>query len=334
MFRPAVKSVVPMSLCVLLLAGCGSGEHADKGATQVAARVNKDEISVHQINMLLQRARGLSTEQAKQAGAQILEGLIDQELLVQKAVEDKLDRDPRVVQAMDAARREILAQAYRDKVVAAAGKPDAQAVGTYYAAHPELFAERRIYAFRELALEAKPETVKHVQEQLAQGKSLQDIGAWLKQENIPFAVNATTKPAEQLPLQLVARFHKMKDGQIGVIPSAGRIVLMQLAASSTAPLDEKQAAPLIEQYLEHENQLQLAQAEIKRLRGKAKIEYMGEFSRPEATAAVAGAPAVSAPSTALARPPAPAVAAPGAASAAEAKSATADFMSKGITGLK
>lgn len=320
--RTVVPAFVPAALCALLLAGCGGEEKTDKPATQVAAKVNKDEISVHQINRLLQRANGLSPEQAKQAGAQILERLIDQELLVQKAVENKLDRDPKVVQAIDAARREILAQSYREQLAASVGKPEAADVAAYYNAHPELFAERRIYAFRELAAEIGADKLPALQQQLGTARSLQDVGEWLKAQDIPFAVNASTKPAEQLPLELLGRFHQMKDGQIAVIPSGGKLVLLQLAASRTAPLDQQQSTPLIEQFLMRQKQQELVKTELKQLRDKSSIEYVGEFTKPAEPVAAkpAEAPAAAAPESA--------------AEVSAAAPAGDDFMSKGISGLK
>jgi EpsD family peptidyl-prolyl cis-trans isomerase len=106
------------------LAGCGDKKES-KGATQTAVKVNKEEITVHQINFMLQQQRGLKPEQAEAASKQILERLIDQELALQKATELKLDRDPRVMQQLEAAKREIVSRAYLEKAGEAASKPTA-----------------------------------------------------------------------------------------------------------------------------------------------------------------------------------------------------------------
>ena len=132
----------------LVLAGCA--EKKDKAASQTAAKVNKDEITVHQINFVLQQQRNLRPEQIDAAGKQILERLIEQQLALQKADEQKLDRDPRVVQQMEVARREIVARAYLDKVGEAAPKPTAEEIKKYYDEKPALFKERRIYSIQEI----------------------------------------------------------------------------------------------------------------------------------------------------------------------------------------
>ena len=67
-----------------VLAGCGD-KKKEKPASQTAAKVNKEEITVHQINFVLQQQRGLAPEQAASASKQVLERLIDQELSMQKA---------------------------------------------------------------------------------------------------------------------------------------------------------------------------------------------------------------------------------------------------------
>src|SRR5450432_277326 len=107
--RPTQALVVVLAVTATLLAGCGD-KKKDKAATQTAAKVNKEEITVHQINFLLGQQRALPPEQAASASRQVLEKLIDQELTLQKASEQKLDRDPRVVQQIEAARRDLVSR--------------------------------------------------------------------------------------------------------------------------------------------------------------------------------------------------------------------------------
>jgi EpsD family peptidyl-prolyl cis-trans isomerase len=108
-------------LAVALAAGCGKRDEK-AAATQVAAKVNGDEITIHQVNDILGR-QNVRPEQAEAAKRQILERLIDQQLARQQALEKKLDHTPRTVQTIEAARGEILARAYVEQIAAAQAKP-------------------------------------------------------------------------------------------------------------------------------------------------------------------------------------------------------------------
>jgi EpsD family peptidyl-prolyl cis-trans isomerase len=295
----ARHAVAIASLFALIsLAGCGEEK---KAATQVAAKVNKEEISVHQINNVLSRSGNLPPEQVKLASRQVLERLVDQELLVQKAVEKKLDRDPKAMQAIEAARRDILARFYMESVTAAAAKPTPGEIGEFYSKRPELFAERRLFSLQEMSIAGNPaELLPRLQEQMAKAKNLGDIASWLKSQNIPFAGNATTKAAEQLPLELLPRFHQMKDGQIAVLPTKDGLQVVQLLASRAAPMDQKAATPYVEQFLMNQKKGEVSTRELKQLREQAKIEYVGEFANTDApvvttTKAAADKPAEKAP---------------------------------------
>ena len=264
-------------LAALLLAGCG--EKKDKAASQTAARVNKDEITVHQINFVLQQQRGLRPDQADAASQQILERLIDQQLALQKADDLKLDRDPRVVQQLEAARRELIARAYLDKVGEAATKPTPEEIKKYYDAKPALFSERRIYNIQELAIEAKPEQIGELREKLSSSKDLPEFIEFLKARDFKFAANQAVRAAEQLPLASLDAMARMKDGQAMVAPAAGGAQVVLLAGSRPQPLTEEQARPAIEQYLLNERKRKLIEDDLKNLRSAAKIERIGKFAQ-------------------------------------------------------
>ena len=302
---------------VLALTACSGKDDKTKSATQVAAKVNGGEISVHQINDVLARAGNVPADQARQASGKVLEGLIGQELLLQEAMEKKLDRTAPVVQAIEAAKREILARAYVDSVTAQAGKPDAAEVHGYYASNPLLFSARRIYNINELGVAIAADKMPALQERVDRAKSLNDVAAWLKEQNIPFNAGSGAKGAEQLPLNLVPRVAELRDGQIRLVTMPGGAAVLQLIASRDQPVDEQTARPAIEQFLANKKKSELAETEMKRLRAAAKIEYLGEF------AASPGAPATSAqPAT---QPDAAPVA---------SKDASAAHMEKGVRGLK
>ncbi len=283
-----VRQWVPLlalSAAAVLLVGCG--EKKEKAASQTAVKVNKDEITVHQINFLLQQQRGLRPEQTDAASKQILERLIDQQLALGKAEELKVDRDPRVVQALEAARREIVSRAYLEKVGEAAAKPTAEDIKKYYDEKPALFSERRVYSIQEIAIEAKPEQVVVLREKLAAAKNIAEFVDWLKANDYRFSGNQAVRAAEQLPFNSLESFARMKDGQAAIVPAANGVQVIVLAGSRSQPVTEEQARPAIEQFILNERKRKLIEDDVKALRGTAKIEYVGKFAEGAASAAAA-----------------------------------------------
>jgi len=291
--RNAARLFAVLASAALLVA-CGGGG-GDKGASQTAAKINKDEVTVHQINFVLQQQRGLKPEQADAASRQILERLIDQQLALQKGDDLKLDRDPRVVQQLEAARREILARAYAEKVGEAAPKPTPEEIKKYYDEKPALFRDRRVYSIQEIAIEATPAQVAELREKLAATSNINEFVEYLKSKELRFTGNQAVRAAEQLPLNSLDTFARMKDGQALIVPTPNGAQVVVLAGSRSQPVSEEQARPAIEQYLTNERKRKLVEDDVKALRAAAKLEYVGKFATPAASAPAAGgaaAPAV------------------------------------------
>ncbi len=295
--RSRAVNLVTLTLvaAAALLVGCG--DKKDKAASQTAAKINKDEVTVHQINFLLQQQRGLKPEQADAASRQILERLIDQQVALQKADDLKIDRDPRVVQALEAARRDIVARAYIERVGEAAPKPTPEEIKKYYDEKPALFKERRIYSLQEMMIEAKPEQVPELRERLGAAKNINEFVEFLKSKDFRFAANQAVRAAEQLPLASLDGFARMKDGQAMMVPQPAGVQVVLLAGSRSQPVTEEQARPVIEAYLLNERKRKLAEDDIKALRAAAKIEYVGKFAEAAASAPAAAPAAVPAAST-------------------------------------
>jgi len=275
-----------------LLAGCGD-KKKDAAASQTAAKVNKEEITVHQINYILSQQRGLAPAQAASASRQVLEGLIDQELAVQKATDQKLDRDPRVVQQLEGARREIISRAYLDKIGQGAPKPTPQEIKAYYDAHPALFSQRRLYSFQEVNIQATPDQTETLRAKLAAAKDLAEFVAFLKANDYKYTANEAVRGAEQLPLASLDRIAQMKDGQSMFSVAPNGVSVLYLAGSRSQPVDEQRAVPAIEQFLLNNRKRKLVEDDLKSLRSASKIEYVGTYAADAAKAAAAAPPPTS-----------------------------------------
>jgi len=262
-----------IAISALSLAGCS--KPAEKPATQVVAKVNKQELTVHQINFLLEQQRGLKPEQTEAARKQALERLIDQELAIQKAAEIQLDRDPHVMQRAEAARREIIARAYFDRVGNGASKPTDAQVQKYYADNPALFAERRVFQFQEWFVEVTPDQADEVRAKAQSSKVMSEFTDFLRAKNLRFEFNQAIRAPEQLPLNSLAVFAKMNDGETIIHAKPMGLQVISLVSSRREPVELARAKSLIEQFLMNEQKTRIIADDLKALRMAAAIRYVG-----------------------------------------------------------
>lgn len=333
MFRSARVAPILAVMLAATLSACGADSETTKPASQVAVKVNKDEVTVHQLNEVLSRAGNLPADQVKQASGAALERLIDQELMVQQAQDRKLDRDPKVMQSLEFARREILARAYAEQVVGAASRPTDAQISAFYDDNPGLFSKRRIYNLQELNIKLAPERIDEMRAQLQAAGTAQQFAAWLTDQNIPFTANAGNKPAEQLPLEVLKGLHQLNPGQVAVSRTPTGVLLLFVAGVRDEPIDQTKARPFIEQYLLNQTRTELAKSEVKRLRELATIEYVGDFAPPapaDTSTSQVKAPA-SSPVTPATAPVTPAAAPP---ANADTDAAARAILEKGAAGLK
>lgn len=266
-------------LLVVGLAACDSKKER-KPVSQVAAQVNSEEISVHQINFVLGRSNvAIAPEQAPAARREVLDKLIDQQLAVEQAIDRKLDRTPETIMAIEAARREILARAYVEQIAARQAKPTPEDEEKYLAEHPQLFAERRIFKVQEIALPASSQVAPVLREMVAAGRSMDDIARWLQGKDIKFSGGSATRPAEQVALDLLPKLHALEDGQSLVLEDEQKVSVIHLVASQRAPIDAATALPRVRQFLGNQRIAEGIASDIGRLRTKAKITYQGEFAK-------------------------------------------------------
>jgi len=273
--------ILAMSTSLLLL---GCSDKSKTKATQVAAKVNGDEITVHQIKFALSRLNNATAAQNKDTVNQVLRGLVDKQLLVQQAIEEKLDRDPRVAQALEEGRHQVLAAAYVDRLTQTMAAPTEDEIKAYYDKNPALFSDRRIYRLRELAIQTTPSNVEEIKAKLAEAKDLTDLAEWLKARSIPVRMNQTVKPAEQLPLEMVPRLQALREGQSLTLMGNNVITLVAVADFQSQPLTMEQAKPLIERFMVNTRKREMAETKLKQLRQNARIDYKGDYAAAESPA--------------------------------------------------
>jgi EpsD family peptidyl-prolyl cis-trans isomerase len=257
--RVAVASLTAM------LCAC-SGAENDK--SQVVARVNDAEITVSQLRTAL-LAKG-ETAPTPEGVQQALDGLVNEQLLVDAALANELDRDPTVVQAVEAAKRQLLARAYLERTVFPKQEISTVEQTAYYKINPALFAQRRVYQLTTFTTAmALPQEVVAA---LGGAGTPEAIAAVLTKHEIAFESQNTTRAAEQLPLDQLPQFAAADVGDV-VIPPAreGRTSFMLVTGVQEAPLVFDSAQPIIQQYLANVRNAEALDTHLKMVRAAANI---------------------------------------------------------------
>lgn len=263
---------------VVAIAGCDGKQNVSSTATaKVVAQVNGAKLTEDQVKTALQRIPNLNKDRTKEASLQIARSLVEQELLVQKAEQEKLTDDPKVKAMLEAARKQVLAQAYMEKKLGPPALPTAGEITAYYNQHPELFGQRKLYQLQEVAIKAPASEHEAIRAQLAAAKSLNEFGGWLKSKNYPINATQEIKAAEQLPAPLLAKLQTMPDGQATIVTAPDGLVILVLAGSRLQPVTEAQAKPAIERLVQAQKRREVAKQELDKLKAAAKIEYLGDY---------------------------------------------------------
>lgn len=268
--------ITPRLLCLLVLPlTLGACEASLSGTpSQVVVRVNSQDISVHQLNQLT-RQQG---EGSKERRDELLERLVQRELAAQQALAMKLDRQPEGMLLLEEARREALATAWANHLAAGKGAVDQNEAARYFATHPGLFVERKLYRLQELALPADAPLIAEAEVRLHKGERLSEIRSWLTAKGSRFGDREILRMAEQLPIESLDSLRLARPGQTLTFRSPRGLTVYQLKSAELMPIDWSAAAPVIRSYLAAQSHKLTLDSELQRLRKQARIEYPGSKS--------------------------------------------------------
>ena len=292
--RPSSRHLVLLTtvLCAALATVACSKGSEKKSTSQVAVKVNGEELSVHQVDLVMRRqAANVPPAQQDAAAKRILEGLVDQELAAQAAKKDKLDQDPRVVQQMEAAKRDVLARAYLERLGEKVTEPSSDEIDRYYETHPNLFSQRRLYSLQETNFSIDPQKAAAMKARLEATPSLEKMNEVLRGESVQFSARQTSVSAEDVPLAILDQLAALKEGQSLVLTREGAGRVLTLLNAQLAPVGPVPAKRLISGYLTNDRKRTALQEGVKSLREQGKIEYQGRYAQLVSGAASAPAAA-------------------------------------------
>jgi len=281
------QSMKTVFITTLLLGSLSACSSSDPGAkqTQVAAKVNGDEITVHQINGEMQRLQ-VPVANPQVVAKQMLNSLIDRQLLVQEAIKLNLDRTPEVVQLVDAARAQIYAQAYLARKVSALGAATEPEIQQFMAEHPEVFSHRKVFTTADIIFANDPAKIdtNQLQKMVSNGEELK---SWLNTHRIHFEIAEETIPTEALPKEALGLAEQIKVGDLLFMHDDIKVVARTVANIAEVPLTTQQAADMATKAVNERKRQQLILDELQRLKNLAKIEVLDPNLKTDAGVAKA-----------------------------------------------
>ena len=261
------RSITLAALAMTTLAACGNRG----GGSQVVAKVGESEITVSQLSQAL-HARGLDNANAA-ATREAVDSLINEQLLVDSAMSNKLDRDPAVVQALERSRRQVLARAYVERMVFPTEAISAAEQVEFYKKHPELFENRKMFQVTTFSVKAT-DVSDELRNALTPLRTAEELDKALTAHGVSHDTQALTRGTEQLPFEDLPRFTAAKVGDLVFLqPHESRMAIMLIQGIHDSPIGVDRAQPIIQQYLVNTRNAHALEEHLKQARATAKIAY-------------------------------------------------------------
>lgn len=283
--RSAFNFSLTLVCVAVLVTACGKRSD-DKSAT--VATVNGENITQDQLDYASKQIAAAHPAASAPEAAQVLQGLVEQRLAVQKAEKDKLDRNPGVLQALEATRKDALARYYVEQFVAKVPKPSVEEIKQYYDAHPTNFAQRSVYVIQKVDARVTPDQSVSLAASAQAAGGAAAVADLLKAKASAVNVTQSAQPAESLG-PLLPKISSMSVGQTIAIAQPQGLTALTIVSIQPQPVTLALAQMGIEQILWNQKKREALQAETKTLRAAAHIDYLGKFGpgTPSATAASA-----------------------------------------------
>jgi len=272
----------------LTLPACGNFSHGTD-ASAVVARVNGTAITADQVKQAMPPLSATASDADRKAASKaVLDALIQQEMLAQKAKEAKLDREPEVMLAMESAKRAVLADQWLKHSVGDAPAPSDQDIKDYIANHPEMFSQRKQYNFRVAAVQGNAADIAKIQEDTAKSHNFDASLQYLRDHQMKYAVSEQSRTGDQFPSDVLRKINDLKEGGEIAFPNGDHLEIAQLVSVKPAPVAVQGADPRVANLLTSQATNQRAQSALKMLAGSAKIELMGDFKQSTASTKAPG----------------------------------------------
>ena len=273
-----------LMLCgVLALSACGkdkpaqgAGEESNTGG-QVVARVNGEEITVHQLNAELATIPNSGQDQ-KEMQKEVLRAIVYRTMLRQEAVKAKLDKNPNLQMLVEGAKDKILAEAYISSQTGTTPPPTTTEVSEYISQNPLQFGERRIYQFQRLTMPAdqysnSPDFIALFDKK----DTFDDFQNYLNGKSTPYTLADVRLLSTDFPKQLQDKLVSFGIGDNVVIRGRDSVVILKIKGWQDMPVEQQNAEQAAQAALHRQAQQERTRSLRDQMSHTAKVEFLGEF---------------------------------------------------------
>jgi EpsD family peptidyl-prolyl cis-trans isomerase len=270
-----MKKLIYPAILLGMLSGCDNKASVDNH-TQVIAKVNGDEITVHQVNAELQRIQ-MPVSNPKALSRKVLESLIDRQLLVQEAIKLNLDHTPEVVELVAAARAQIYAQAYLVRKVSSIPPAKEDEVRKFMLEHPEVFSARKVLSTTDVVFNNDPSKIDYDTLQ-TKVSNLEELKSLLVSYQIHFDMLQEQIPSESMPKQALSMLNQIKVGDLLFMhDDNNKVIVRSVNSIIDAPLENGQSMVMAAKIVNERKRQQFINDELSRLKKLAKIDRADGF---------------------------------------------------------
>ncbi len=295
---------------VALVAGCNRGSDTPKG--QVVATVNGDDITIHELNSELSLARPPADVPRKTVEQVVLARVIERKMLADVARERQLDKNPNFILAQRRVDDGLLVQALQSDIAKKVPVPTREAAEKYIEAHPDQFAQRKLYTIDQIQF-LRPANISSIG--LEPAKTMSDVAAVLTKNKIDFRRNNAGIDALQVNTALIAEISKILARNPNEVfmfadqPQGAPAPIMyvnKVTDVKVQPFTGEPAITFAQQVLQRENVQKALVDNLATFKkaSDAKIKYAAGYGPPPVPKA-AGTPAITGPGSAPASPATP-----------------------------
>jgi EpsD family peptidyl-prolyl cis-trans isomerase len=265
-----MKKLIYSAILFGMLSACDN-KNSVGNHSQVIAKVNGDEITVHQVNAELQRIK-MPVSNPEALSKKVLESLIDRQLLVQEAIKLNLDHTPEVVELVEAARAQIYAQAYLARKISSMPPAKEDEVRKFMAEHPEVFNERKMLSTTDVVFSNDPSKIDYDTLQ-AKVSNLDELKTLLARHQIHFDMLQEQIPSESMPKQALSMLNQIKVGDLLFMhDDNNKVIVRGVNSIIDAPLETNQSMEMATKIVNERKRQQFINDELNRLKKLARID--------------------------------------------------------------